>query len=59
MSDTREMDDLEWLEAHWLQYYKSDMVKTVFSNALSKLGGKGAREIIKEMRDYQEKGEGV
>ena len=55
MSD--KLDDLEWLEAHWHFYYKSEKVGSVFNTAMG-IGGKSAREIIKEMRDYQEKGVG-
>ena len=50
-------DDLEWLEANWSRYYKGYRVGAIFYDEMVAIGGKSAREIIKEMREYQERGD--
>jgi len=48
-----ELDDLEWLDKHWLTFYKDERVGNVFASEMVKLGGFTAREIIQKMRSWE------
>uniref|UniRef100_A0A6M3LP09 Uncharacterized protein n=1 Tax=viral metagenome TaxID=1070528 RepID=A0A6M3LP09_9ZZZZ len=57
MTDTKEMDDLEWLDKHWMMDYKGERVGEYIARQKWFIETKSIQGHIKEMRDYQEKGE--
>jgi hypothetical protein len=53
--DILKMDDLEWLDYHWTAWYdRNGFVGEYFYLQMKKLG-RSAKEIIKEMRDFQQR----